>query len=155
MDGSQIRLSPRLLKKVKQLIKTLNTFFLVKKYSPSLCVFNGISILDEDSQAKIESGNRTLELLRNSIQTLPKDAIVIFTCQTIELSNLPSIITEMVHFEYVIPSLTEEDRIDFAKFTFRQKNVQNIDTTLDINYSWFANNTRVGNQSHLFLKFPF
>uniref|UniRef100_A0A914DC60 ATPase AAA-type core domain-containing protein n=1 Tax=Acrobeloides nanus TaxID=290746 RepID=A0A914DC60_9BILA len=108
-----------------------------KKYAPCLCVFDGIAILDEDSQARIESGNRTLELLRNSIQTLPPNVIVIFTCQTVELPNLPVTIAEMVHFEYIIENLTEEDRKEFAKFMLKRFKVNE-----EIGLTWFANNTR-------------
>ncbi|KAH7725092.1 Protein PRX-6 [Aphelenchoides avenae] len=106
----------------------------VANFAPCVCSIDNVWALAA-SPDDVTTGSRSLDLLAGHLRLLPSNVAVVLTCLTSELPTVPQELASLVHFEFVVDDLSEEDRCQFARFAFGQRRV-------DVEEKWFANNTR-------------
>ncbi|KAI1720768.1 ATPase family associated with various cellular activities (AAA) domain-containing protein [Ditylenchus destructor] len=111
-----------------------NAFGKANAFTPCVHWVQNVSILNNPNNQSAEPASSIIDTLVKRINSSEPNMIIILTCETEELSEVPQKLAKMVHFEFILEEICNNDREQFFEF-FRKK-------FSSVQSDWFLNATR-------------
>ncbi|CAD5224662.1 unnamed protein product [Bursaphelenchus okinawaensis] len=92
----------------------------VKQLEPCVVRLQNMHILAGNKNVDLDSGNRILEVLTQTLQNLVANAVVFIPCTSTDLESLPKSFTKLIHFKFVVNDLKSHDRQEFTEYLVQQ-----------------------------------
>uniref|UniRef100_A0A915ENM2 Peroxisomal ATPase PEX6 n=1 Tax=Ditylenchus dipsaci TaxID=166011 RepID=A0A915ENM2_9BILA len=102
-------------------------------YAPCLLWLRNINTLSSTSPNSVDSAASILDHLTIVMATRSCNTALVLTCETEDLDKIPKKLAKMIHFEFIVDGLKEEDRKAF--FDFHSKYLKNLEMGWLLNIS--------------------
>ncbi|KAI1719378.1 ATPase family associated with various cellular activities (AAA) domain-containing protein [Ditylenchus destructor] len=114
--------------------KIKNAFEKAKTFTPCVHWVRNMSILNNPNNQSAEPAYSIFDSLVKRINSSQPDMVIVLTCETEELSEIPQKLAKMVHFEFILKELGNDDREQFFEFFHKKFS--------SVHSDWFLNATR-------------